>query len=60
VVKILSVHTYLSPLSNERVALQRSSQGKRFLSRPVRAPSAATRSIGCREQVRRGLDCSCW
>jgi hypothetical protein len=59
VVKILSVHTYLSPLSNERVALQRASQGKRFLSRPVRSPSAATRGMGCREQVRRSPDCAC-
>jgi hypothetical protein len=48
VVKILPVHTCLSPLSNERVAVQRASQGKRFLSRPVRAPSAATRGMGCR------------
>jgi hypothetical protein len=59
VVKILSVHTYLSPLSNERVAVQRASQGKRFLLRPVRARSAATLGTGCREQVRRCLDFSC-
>ena len=52
-VKILPVHTYLSPLSNERVALQRASQGKRFLSRRV------PRGMGCREQVRRCLDYSC-
>ena len=57
-VKILSVHTYLSPLSNERVALQRASQGKRLISRPVRTPSAATRGMDCREEVRRCLDCS--
>lgn len=58
-VTILSVQTYLSPLSNELVALQRASQGKRFLSRPVRARSADTLGMGCREQVRLCLDCSC-